>query len=195
MAGPLVVAVCTEFTSLILLRFVEERARGLEPRAAMDVTARRTGRAFMVSGMTAIAGVAVLGTSSFPLLRDFGIIVALNVTVALVSALVVLPPILVWADERGWVSRSLIRRREKTHPELVGTAELRPEPQPVPGNGPEPQPEPQPEPVAHQEPQPVPGNGPEPQPEPVAHQEPQPVPGRVDLWRTPITQMGDGLPT
>ncbi len=27
--GPLVVAVCTEFTSLILLRFVEERRRGL----------------------------------------------------------------------------------------------------------------------------------------------------------------------
>ena len=108
-AGPLVVAVCTEFTSLILLRFVEERNRGLLPRQAMDATARRTGRAFMVSGFTAIAGVAVLSTSSFPLLRDFGIIVALNVLVALLSALVVLPPILVWADQRLWVSRGLLR--------------------------------------------------------------------------------------
>ncbi|HTZ08795.1 MAG TPA: MMPL family transporter, partial [Acidimicrobiales bacterium] len=79
-AGPLVVAVCTEFTSLILLRFVEERQRGLEPRAAMDATARRTGRAFMVSGMTAVAGVATLGLSSMPLLSDFGIIVAINVS-------------------------------------------------------------------------------------------------------------------
>ena len=84
-AGPLVVAVCTEFTSLILLRFVEERARGLTPRQAMDATARRTGRAFMVSGMTAIAGVAVLGVSSMPLLSDFGIIVAINITVALLE--------------------------------------------------------------------------------------------------------------
>jgi len=108
-AGPLVVAVCTEFTSLLLLRFVEERNRGLPPREAMDATARRTGRAFMVSGATAIAGVAVLGTSSMPLLRDFGIIVALNVLVALLSALVVLPPILVWADQRLWVSRGLLR--------------------------------------------------------------------------------------
>jgi hypothetical protein len=108
-AGPLVVAVCTEFTSLILLRFVEERNRGLPLRRAMDATARRTGRAFMVSGATAIAGVAVLGTSSMPLLRDFGIIVALNVLVALLSALVVLPPILVWADQRLWVSRGLLR--------------------------------------------------------------------------------------
>ena len=106
--GPLVVAVCTEFTSLILLRFVEERRRGLTPRAAVDVTATRTGRAFIVSAMTATAGVAVIATSSLPLLRDFGIIVAMNVAVALLSALVVLPPMLVWADERNWVSRGLV---------------------------------------------------------------------------------------
>jgi hydrophobe/amphiphile efflux-3 (HAE3) family protein len=107
--GPLVVAACTEFTSLILLRFVEERKRGLTPRAAVDVTARRTGRAFIVSALAAICGVAVIATSSLPLLRDFGIIVALNVTVALLSALVVLPPLLVWADEKHhWVSKGLV---------------------------------------------------------------------------------------
>jgi hydrophobe/amphiphile efflux-3 (HAE3) family protein len=113
LSGPLVVAVCTEFTSLILLRFVEERARGLSPRQAMDVTASRTGRAFMVSGMTAVAGIGVLGTSSMPMLSGFGVILAMNVAVALVCALVVLPPVLVWADDdrRGWVSRSLISRR------------------------------------------------------------------------------------
>jgi hypothetical protein len=58
--------------------------------------------------MTATAGVAVIATSSLPLLRDFGIIVALNVAVALISALVFLPPMLVWADERNWVSRGLV---------------------------------------------------------------------------------------
>ena len=58
--------------------------------------------------MTATAGVAVIATSSLPLLRDFGIIVAMNVAVALLSALVVLPPMLVWADERRWVSRGLV---------------------------------------------------------------------------------------
>ncbi len=110
-AGPLVVAVCTEFTSLMLLRFIEERNRGYPPRQAMEVTASRTGRAFMVSGMTAFAGVAVVATSPMPLLSDFGIIVALNVGVALLSALVILPPILVWADDdkRQWVSRGMLR--------------------------------------------------------------------------------------
>ena len=110
--GPLVIAACTEFTSLILLRFVEERGRGYEPREAVDVTASRTGRAFIVSALTAIAGVAVLSFSSLPLLRDFGRIVAMNVAVALLSALVVLPPMLVWAERRNWVTRGLIKKPE-----------------------------------------------------------------------------------
>ena len=114
-AGPLVVAVCTEFTSLILLRFVEERGRGLAPREAMDLTASRTGRAFMVSAMAAVAGVGVLATSSMPLVASFGVVVGLNVAVALLSALVVLPPILVWADAEGrnWVSRGLLKDHEE----------------------------------------------------------------------------------
>lgn len=109
--GPLVIAACTEFTSLILLRFVEERERGASPREAVDTAAGRTGRAFIVSAMTAISGVAVIATSSLPLLRDFGILVAMNVAVALFSALVVLPPMLVWADSRkhAWVSKGLAK--------------------------------------------------------------------------------------
>jgi len=51
----------------------------------------------------------VIATSSLPLLRDFGIIVAVNVAVALLSALVVLPPMLVWADRHNWVSRGLVK--------------------------------------------------------------------------------------
>jgi uncharacterized protein len=109
--GPLVVAACTEFTSLILLRFVEERNRGLDPKEAVDVAAARTGRAFIVSGLTAISGVAVLSFSSLPLLQDFGIIVAMNVAIALLSALVVLPPMLVWADQRNWVSKGLVKQQ------------------------------------------------------------------------------------
>ncbi len=106
--GPLVVATCTEFTSLILLRYIEERRRGLEPRAAIDVTAARTGRAFIVSAMTAVAGVAVISFSSLPLLRNFGIFMALKITIALLAALVVLPPLIIWADKRGWVSKGML---------------------------------------------------------------------------------------
>jgi len=113
--GPLVVAACTEFTSLILLRYLEERRRGLEPAEAVHVAASRTGRAFVVSGLTAIVGVAVLSFSSLPLLRDFGRIVAANVALALLSALVVLPPMLIWADKRGWVSRGMLGKKDEPY--------------------------------------------------------------------------------
>jgi hypothetical protein len=61
--------------------------------------------------------------SSLPLLRDFGQIVAMNVAVALFSALVILPPMLVWAEQRGWVTRGLIRK----HPEFIPVPDYHPQ--------------------------------------------------------------------
>lgn len=103
-SGPLVVATCAEFSVLILARYLEERQRGLTPEEASQHAARRTGRAFFTSAMTTIGGFAVLILSALPLLRDFGIIVTLNVAIALLSALIVMPPLSVWVDRRGWLS-------------------------------------------------------------------------------------------
>jgi hypothetical protein len=100
-SGPLVIATCTEFSVLIMARFLEERQRGLEPHEASEQAARRTGRAFFTSALTTIGGFAVLIGSALPLLRDFGIIVTLNVAIALLAALVAMPPILQWADLKG----------------------------------------------------------------------------------------------
>ena len=102
-SGPLVIATCAEFCILILTRYLEERQRGLEPREASDTASARTGRAFFTSAATTIGGFAVLIGSALPLLRDFGIIVTLNVAVALLAALVLMPPLLVWADEKGYL--------------------------------------------------------------------------------------------
>lgn len=102
-SGPLVIATCTEFSVLIMARFLEERQRGLEPAEASAQAARRTGRAFFTSALTTIGGFAVLIGSALPLLRDFGIIVTLNVAIALLAALVAMPPILQWADAKGFL--------------------------------------------------------------------------------------------
>ncbi|MEZ5380760.1 MAG: MMPL family transporter [Microthrixaceae bacterium] len=102
-SGPLVIATCTEFSVLIMARFLEERQRGLQPAEASDQAARRTGRAFFISALTTIGGFAVLISSPLPLLRDFGIIVTLNVAIALLAALVAMPPILQWADAKGFL--------------------------------------------------------------------------------------------
>src|SRR5690606_5531203 len=89
-SGPLIIASCTEFSVLIFGRYLEERQSGLAPREASDTAAARTGRAFFTSACTTIGGFAVLIVSPLPLLRDFGIIVSLNVSIALLAALVVM---------------------------------------------------------------------------------------------------------
>ncbi|MDH3707095.1 MAG: MMPL family transporter [Acidimicrobiia bacterium] len=100
-SGPLVIATCSEFTILILFRYLEERDRGHEARHAADVASIFTGRAFVASALTTVGGFGVLIFSALPLLSDFGAIVTLNIVIALLSALIVLPPILVWADDKG----------------------------------------------------------------------------------------------
>ena len=99
--GPLVAAAVTEFSVLIMARYLEERGYGLTPSDASHKAAGRTGRAFVASGLTTIGGFGVLVFSALPLIRDFGVIVTINVGVALIVALIVLPPMLVFADERG----------------------------------------------------------------------------------------------
>ncbi len=99
--GPLVVATCAEFSVLLVARYAEERDRGLDPETSTHVAAARTGRAFFTSALTTLGGFAVLIFSSLPLLADFGTVVTINIAVALLSALVVVPPLLKEADSRG----------------------------------------------------------------------------------------------
>ena len=99
-SGPLVIAVTTEFSVLVMARFREECQAGRSPRDAVTIGCDRIGRAFAASGLTLIGGFAVLMLSPLPLLVDFGIVVVLNVAIALASTLVVLPSLLEWSETR-----------------------------------------------------------------------------------------------
>jgi uncharacterized protein len=109
-SSPLVIATCAEFSVLIVSRFLEERDRGLEARDASRVASQRTGRAFMASALTTIGGFGVLVFAALPLLRDFGAVVTLNIAIALLAALVIVPPTAVWADRRGLLTTDGRRR-------------------------------------------------------------------------------------
>jgi hypothetical protein len=124
-AGPLVIAVGTEFSVLVAARYAEERRRGRDPRGAVSFGVPRIGRAFVASGLTLVGGFGVLAFSPMPLLRDFGIVVALDVLFALASTLILLPPLLVWADEHRWLrglppSDERSQRTEERGPAPVG---------------------------------------------------------------------------
>ena len=97
-AAPLVIAIATEFTILLEARYSEERRGGRSPEEAVSVGLPRIGRAFVASGLTLVGGFAVMALSPMPLLHDFGIVVAIDVVIALACALVIMPPLLRWTD-------------------------------------------------------------------------------------------------
>jgi len=98
-SGPLIIAMGTEFNILLMTRYFEERSLGNDPRHAMSLASLRIGRAITASGLTVMGGFAVLALSDFPLLDNFGKVTALNIGLCLLSTLILLPPLLVWADE------------------------------------------------------------------------------------------------
>lgn len=106
LSSPLVIAVCTEFSVLIIERYREERRRGLEPDPAIATASSSIGRAFTVSGLTIAAAFAVVALSDFPLLASFGAVVAVNVVAAMICSLVILPPILRSAGARERVAQT-----------------------------------------------------------------------------------------
>ena len=76
----------------------------------------RTGMAVVASGVTAIAGFAALTATDIRMLRDFGLVTVLDLGVALIGVLLVLPAALVWAETGFARLGSLTRRRAGAHP-------------------------------------------------------------------------------
>jgi uncharacterized protein len=118
--GALVIAIATEFSVILSARYREERAGGSSVGEALRRAYERTGAAVAASGATAIAGFAVLalaapieaifGADAVPMLTDFGLVTVLDLAVALIGVLLVLPAALVWA-ESGFAPFSALARR------------------------------------------------------------------------------------
>jgi hydrophobe/amphiphile efflux-3 (HAE3) family protein len=111
--GALVIAIATEFSVILSARFREERERGLSVGEALRTTYERTGAAVVASGVTAIAGFAVLpiadpierifGGRAIPMLTEFGLVTVVDLAVALLGVMLVLPAALVWIESRAQV--------------------------------------------------------------------------------------------
>jgi hydrophobe/amphiphile efflux-3 (HAE3) family protein len=97
----LVIAISTEFSVLLSARYREEREAGLAPPDALAATYASTGAAVLASGVTALAGFAVLIASDVAMLRDFGLVTVIDLAVSLIGVLLVLPAVLVAAERRA----------------------------------------------------------------------------------------------
>ena len=123
--GALVIAISTEFSVLLSERFRQEREAGHELQSALARTYRSTGTAVLASGITAIAGFGVLVLSNITMLRDFGFVTLIDLSVSLGGVLLVLPAALALSEpESGWgrvgglfqhraVRRPRLRRRAR----------------------------------------------------------------------------------
>jgi hypothetical protein len=103
--GALVIALGTEFGVVLLQRFYEERARGLDPDQAAGAALHGVGRAIVVSALTLGAGFAVLALSGLfpgglPLVADFGLAVLVDLALAVGAVFLVMLPLAV-AVERS----------------------------------------------------------------------------------------------
>jgi uncharacterized protein len=98
--GALTIAIATEFGVILAGRFHEERRAGQGPEQALRSAYDRTGAAVLASGVTAIAGFAVLIASDIQMLRDFGFVTLIDLSVALLGVMLVLPAALHWSERR-----------------------------------------------------------------------------------------------
>jgi hydrophobe/amphiphile efflux-3 (HAE3) family protein len=111
--GALTIGIGIDFSILHMERYYEEKAKGLAPRDAMRVATAKIGNAIFSSASTVIAGFGALVMSSFSILSNFGIVTIIDFMLALCSAFVIMPPLLVtldtwWSQVRGEVVPSRV---------------------------------------------------------------------------------------
>ena len=123
--GALVIAIATEFSVILAARYREEREGGQSVGEALRRSYARTGAAVLASGLTAIAGFATLivtalpglGAYDFSMLRDFGFVTVVDLGVALLGVMLVLPAVLVGAESDFAAIRSRFRRLSRSEAE------------------------------------------------------------------------------
>ena len=101
--GVFIIAIAGEFTLLIHMQYLRERAESATKPIAESFLAayRRIGPAVFASGVTAIAGFVALAISDISMLRGFAVVAVVDLAVALVATVVLLPAVTAWLESRG----------------------------------------------------------------------------------------------
>lgn len=99
--GVFIIAIAGEFTLLIHMQYLRERADApsLGTIDAFRKAYTNIGPAVFASGVTAIAGFAVLAVSDINMLRGFAIVAVVDLAVALASTVLLLPAITAWLED------------------------------------------------------------------------------------------------
>ena len=103
MVSSLAIGIGVPFGIHVVNRFLEDRATRPDVQSAMHHTLAHTGGALVGSALTTVAGFGVLVLSSVPPMKQFGLVTAVTIALALGTSVTLLPALLaLWAR---WTDR------------------------------------------------------------------------------------------
>ncbi|RYE94610.1 MAG: hypothetical protein EOO75_01495, partial [Myxococcales bacterium] len=83
---------------ILLARYLEERRRGLDPRAAMLAAVPASAPGTLTAALAAASSYAALALTQFQGFRQFGFLGGIGMVTAWVLTYLLLPPLVVWVD-------------------------------------------------------------------------------------------------
>jgi hydrophobe/amphiphile efflux-3 (HAE3) family protein len=92
--GALIIGIGTEFTILVMGRYYEEREKVDNNNEAIAITIGKMGKPIIASALTTIGGFSALVISDFNILSNFGIMTLVNISLALLSTIFIMPVVL-----------------------------------------------------------------------------------------------------
>ena len=101
-------AVGVDYAMFYLRRMMEEKDKGRSSEAALEVAAATSGRAVMISGFTVMAAMGGMFFSGNPIFVSFGIGTIIVVGVAVIGSLTVLPAMLSYLGQKGWLEKGRV---------------------------------------------------------------------------------------
>jgi uncharacterized membrane protein YdfJ with MMPL/SSD domain len=114
-------AVGVDYAMFYLRRMMEEQDRGRSAEAALEVAAATSGRAVLISGFTVMAAMGGMFFSGNPIFVSFGIGTIIVVGVAVLGSVTVLPAMLSYLGQKGWLEKGRVpyvaKRRHRTNGE------------------------------------------------------------------------------
>ena len=115
--------IAVDYSLLIVYRFREELAGGLEIDEAVVRTMQTAGRAVVFSGIAVALGLSLLVAMPLPFIRMLGVAGFLIPVVSIVGAVTLQPVLLSYYGRKGTVRHRLLRREPKaTRRRLLGAA-------------------------------------------------------------------------
>ncbi len=101
-------AVGVDYAMFYLRREMEERDKGNDPEAALNIAAATSGRAVLISGFTVMTAMAGMFLAGNPIFASFGVGTILVVGVAMLGSVTVLPAVLSFLSMKGWTEKGRV---------------------------------------------------------------------------------------